>query len=53
MNHYLPVLTALATSLMISQFIPSLKASDLDEKTIIKIPKPVVVERTKLPASTC
>lgn len=35
---------------MSSQSIPSLKASDLDKKTIIKISKPVAVERTILPA---
>jgi hypothetical protein len=50
MKHYLPVLTALATSLMSSPIIPSLKAGELDKKTIITIPLPVAVEGTTLPA---
>ena len=50
MKKYLPVLTALATSLMSSPFIPSLKASDVDKKTIITISQPVAVEGTILPA---
>jgi len=50
MKNYLPVLTALATSLMSSPFIPALKASELDQKTIITISQPVAVEGTILPA---
>ena len=50
MKKYLPVITALATSLMSSPFIPSLKAGDLDKKTIITISQPVAVEGTILPA---
>ena len=50
MKQYLPVLTALATSLMSSTFIPSLKASDVDKKTTITISQPVAVEGTTLPA---
>jgi hypothetical protein len=50
MKNYIPVLTALATSLMSSLFIPSLNASDLDKKTTIKISQAVAVERTILPA---
>ena len=36
MKHYLPVLAALATSLS-SPFLTSLKAGELDKKTIITI----------------
>jgi hypothetical protein len=50
MKNYLPVLTALATSLMSSTFIPSLKAGDVDKKTIVTISQPVAVEGTTLPA---
>jgi len=50
MKHYLSVLTALATSLMSSPLILSLKASDVDKKTIITISQPVGVEGTILPA---
>jgi hypothetical protein len=50
MKRYLPVLTALATSLVSSPFIPSLKAGEVDKKTIITISQPVAVEGTTLPA---
>jgi len=50
MKNYLPVLTALAASLMSSTFIPSLKAGERDKKTIITISQPVAVEGTLLPA---
>ena len=50
MKQYLPVITALATSLMSSPSIPSLKAGELDKKTIITISQPVAVEGTILPA---
>ena len=50
MKRYLPVFTALATGLMSSAFIPSLKASESDKKTIITISQPVAVEGAILPA---
>ena len=50
MKSYLPVFAALATSLMSSAFIPSLKASESDKKTIITISQPVAVQGTILPA---
>ena len=50
MKRHLPILTALAMSLMSTTFIPSLKASDSDKKTTITISQPVAVERTILPA---
>jgi len=50
MKRYLPVFAALAMSLMSSAFVPSLKASESDKKTIVTISQPVVVEGTLLPA---
>jgi hypothetical protein len=50
MNRYLPVFAALAVSLTSSAFVPSLKASEFDRKTIITISHPVAVEDTILPA---
>ena len=50
MKNYLPICTALATSLISSPFIPSLKASDVDKRTTITISQPVSVEGTILPA---
>jgi hypothetical protein len=50
MNRYFPVFAALAISLMNSAFVPSLKASESDEKTVITISQPVTVEGTVLPA---
>jgi hypothetical protein len=50
MRRYLPVFAALATSLMSSAFVPSLKASESDEKTIITISQPIDVQGTILPA---
>ena len=50
MKHYLPVLAALATSLMSSSFIPTLNASDSDKRTIVTISQPVSVEGTILEA---
>jgi hypothetical protein len=50
MRRYLPVFAALATSLMSSAFIPSLTASEMDEKTIITISQPLDVQGTILPA---
>src|SRR5260370_8625269 len=49
MNRYFPVFAALAMSLS-SAFVPSLKASVSDKKTIITISQPVTVEGTLLPA---
>jgi hypothetical protein len=50
MRRYLPIFAALATSLMSSAFVPSLKASESDEKTIITITQPIDVQGTILPA---
>lgn len=50
MKRYLTVFAALAMSLMSSAFVPSLKASEIDEKTIITIDQPVSVDGTVLPA---
>lgn len=50
MKNYLTVLAALATSLLSSPFIPSLKAGDVDKKTTITISQPIGVEATILPA---
>jgi hypothetical protein len=53
MTSYLPVFAALAVGLMGSALVPSLKASERDQKTMIGISQPVVVERTILPAVQC
>jgi hypothetical protein len=50
MKRYLTVAAALATSLMSSSLVPSLKAGEWDKKTIITISRPVSVEGTILPA---
>ena len=50
MKRRLPVFVALAVSLISSAFVPSLKASESDRKTIITISQPVSVEGTMLPA---
>ena len=50
MKRYLTVFAALAMSLMSSAFVPSLKASESDKKTIITISQSVTVEGTLLPA---
>jgi hypothetical protein len=50
MKSYLTIFATLAMSLMSSAFIPSLKASESDKKTIITISQPVTVEGTLLPA---
>ena len=50
MKRNLPVFAALAMSLMSSAFVPSLKASESDKKTIITISQPVAVRGTILPA---
>ena len=50
MKPNLTVFAALAMSLMSSAFVPSLKASDSDKKTLITISQPVAVEGAILPA---
>ena len=50
MKSNLPVFAALAISLMSSAFVPSLRASEFDKKTIITISQPVAVQGTILPA---
>jgi hypothetical protein len=50
MKRNLPVFAALAMSLTSSAFVPLLKASEFDKKTIITISQPVAVQRTILPA---
>jgi hypothetical protein len=49
-KRYLSIFAALAMSLMSSAFVPSLKAGDLDKRTIITISQPVTVEGAILPA---
>jgi hypothetical protein len=50
MKYNLPVFAALAIGLMSSASVASLKASELDKKTIITISQPVAVQGTILPA---
>jgi hypothetical protein len=50
MKRNLPVFAALAISIMSSAFVPSLKASESDKKTIVTISQPVAVRGTILPA---
>lgn len=50
MKHHLPVFAGLAMSLMSSVSVPSLKASELDEKTVITTSQPVTVDGILLPA---
>ena len=50
MKRYLSAFAALAMSLMSSSFVPSLKGSEFDKRTIITISQPVNVEGTLLPA---
>jgi hypothetical protein len=52
MKRYFPVFAALAIGLMSSTFVPSLKASESDEKTVITISQPISVEGMVLPAGT-
>src|SRR5579863_5333584 len=49
-KRYLTVFAALAMGLISSAFVPSLKASESDKKTIITISQSVTVEGTLLPA---
>ena len=49
MKRNLPVFGALAISLVSSAFVPSLKASELDKRTVITISQPVTVQGTILP----
>jgi hypothetical protein len=50
MKRNLPLFAALAISLMSSALVPSLKASEWNERTVITISQPVSVEGTILPA---
>jgi hypothetical protein len=50
MKRNLRVFAALAISLVSSAFTPSLKASELDKRTVITISQPVAVQGTVLPA---
>jgi hypothetical protein len=50
MKRHLCVFAALAVSLMSGAYIPSLKASESDKKTVITISRPVIVRGTTLPA---
>jgi hypothetical protein len=50
MFRYSPVFAALALSLMSSAFVPSLKASETDKKTVITVSQTIAVEETVLPA---
>ena len=50
MKRNLPVFAALAMSLISAACVPSLRASELDEKTIITLSGPLSVQGTILPA---
>jgi hypothetical protein len=50
MFRYSPVFAAVALSLMSSAFVPSLKASETDKKTVITVSQAIAVEETVLPA---
>jgi hypothetical protein len=50
MFRYLPIFAALATSLISSALIPSLKADEWDKKTNITVSKSFAVEETVFPA---
>jgi hypothetical protein len=50
MIRYSPVFAALALSLMSSAFVPSLKASETDKKTVITVSQAIAVDETVLPA---
>jgi hypothetical protein len=50
MKRYLYVFAVSAMSLMSTAFVPSLRADESDEKTIITISQPVDVQGTILPA---
>jgi hypothetical protein len=50
MFRYAPVFAALALSLMSSAFVPSLKASETDKKTVITASQAIAVQETILPA---
>jgi hypothetical protein len=50
MKRYLPVCAALALSLMSSALVPSLRADEDNQKTIITISQPVAVQGKVLPA---
>jgi hypothetical protein len=48
MRRYLPALTALTMCLMSTAVVPSLKASESDEKTTVTLSRPVAVQGTIL-----
>jgi hypothetical protein len=50
MKRYLPVCAALAMSLMSSAFVPSLRADEENQRTVITISQPVAVQGKVLPA---
>jgi hypothetical protein len=50
MKRYLPVFAVLTMSMINSVFVPLLKASESDQKTIIAISQPVTIQGTILPA---
>ena len=50
MKRHLSVFAALAMALMSSALVPSLKASESDKKTVIRISQAVSVQGTVLPA---
>ena len=50
MKRNLPVVAALAMILISSAFVPSMKASEFDKRTVITISQPVSVQGTILPA---
>jgi hypothetical protein len=52
MKRHLRVFAALGLSLMSSAFVPSLKASESDKRTIITISQAVTVRGTTLPPGT-
>jgi hypothetical protein len=50
MKRYLSVFAAVAMSLMSGVYVPSLRANEVDEKTVITISQPITVDGTLLPA---
>src|SRR5579864_7625308 len=50
MKRNLPVVAALAINLIGSAFVPSLKASETNKRTIITVSQPMAVQGTILPA---
>jgi len=50
MFRYSHIFAVLAMTLMSSAFVPSLKASETDKKTVITVSRTIAVEKTVLPA---